>query len=84
MRIAAPCSGHAQLLGFAPPTQGMMEEGSSRNILLETCARNVSCPSRAVSITPVPVGSAGACCLVWLGHGHLRGTVGGREGVGPK
>lgn len=30
-----------------------MEEGSGRSILLETCARNVSCLSCAVSITPV-------------------------------
>lgn len=81
MGITVPRPGCAQCFGFAPPTLARMG-GWRRSILLETCARNVSCLSCAVSITPMSLGSAGAWWLVRLGHGHLGGTGGSRDGEG--
>lgn len=80
MKIAVPCSGHALALHLPSGMGGRVEKGFSRSVFLEICARNVSCPSRAVSITPVPVGLAGSWWLVWLGREHLRGPVGTWEG----
>lgn len=76
------CLRSASLLHTSlPVVDGGMEKGSGRSIL-ETCAGNVSHPSHAVSITLGFVELAGAWQLVWVGQGHLKGTVGSWEGGG--
>lgn len=72
MGITVSRPGCVQHFSFAPPTLAQMG-GWRSSILLGTCARNVSCLSRTVSITSVSLGSAGA----WWLSGWDTGTSGG-------
>lgn len=72
MGITVLRPGCVQHFSFAPPTLAQMG-GWRRSVLLDTCARNVSCLSRTVSITSVSLESAGA----WWLSGWDTGTSGG-------